>query len=78
MLEKFKQHLQQVVLTTLCVFCGGVCWRAVYTSNSGFGGLGFKPYPSRCFLRQGTVLHFVFLHTGVKWIPALYYWGVTL
>ena len=27
------------------------------------------------FLRQGTVLHFVSLHTSVKWIPALYCWG---
>ena len=40
--------------------CGGVCGRVVNTSNSGSGGPGFKPLPSRCFLRQGTLLHFVF------------------
>ena len=41
---------------------GGVCGRAVNTSNSG---RGFKPRPSRCFLRQGSLLHFVSLHPGV-------------
>ena len=43
----------------------GVCGRAVNTSNSGSGGLGFKPHRSRCFLRQGTLLHLVSLHPGV-------------
>ena len=66
MLEKIKQHLQQVVLTTLWVFCGGMCWRALNTSNSESGGPGFKFRPSCCFLRQGTLLHFVSIHTGVK------------
>ena len=37
---------------------GGVCGRAVNTSNSGSGGLGFRPRPSRCFPRQETLLHF--------------------
>ena len=37
----------------------------VNTSNSGSGGLGFKPHPLHCFLRQGTLLHFVSLHPGV-------------
>ena len=46
-----------------------VARRAVNTSNSGSGGLGFKPRPSRCFLRQGTSLHFVSLHPVViKWV----------
>ena len=27
---------------------------------------GFKPCLSRCFLRQGTLLHFVSLHQGIK------------
>ena len=36
---------------------GDVCGRAVNTSNSGSGGLEFKPRPSRCFLRP--------LHPGV-------------
>ena len=27
---------------------------------------GFKPRPSRCFLREGTLLHFVCLHPGVS------------
>ena len=40
--------------------------RAVDTSNSGSGGPGFKPSPSRCFHRQGTLLHFVSLHPGVE------------
>ena len=48
---------------------GGVCGRAVNTSNSGLGGPGFKPRPSRCFLRQGTLLHFVSLHPCVS-LPA--------
>ena len=39
--------------------------RAVDTSNSGSGGPGFKPSPSRCFHRQGTLLHFVSLHRGL-------------
>ena len=45
--------------------CGGVCGRAVNNSNSRSGGPGFKLYPSRCFLRQGTFLHFVSLDSGV-------------
>ena len=31
------------------------------TSNSGPKGPGFKPRQSRCFLRQGTLLHFASL-----------------
>ena len=31
------------------------------TSNSGPRVPGFKPRQSRCFLRQGTLLHFVSL-----------------
>ena len=44
---------------------GGVCGRVVNTSNCGSGGQEFKPRLSRCFLRQGTLLHFVSLHPGV-------------
>ena len=48
-------------------FCGGMCGlRAFNTSNSGSGGPGFKPRMLRCFFRQGTLLHFVSLHPGVK------------
>ena len=41
------------------------CGRLVNTSNCGSGGPGFKTHPSRCFLRHGTLLHFVSLHPGV-------------
>ena len=44
---------------------GGVCGRVVNTSNSGCGGPGFKPRSSHCFLKQGTLLHFVSLHPDV-------------
>ena len=47
------------------VICGGVCSRAVNTSNFGSGGPEFKLRLSRCFLRQGIFLHFVSLHPGV-------------
>ena len=46
-------------------FCGGVCGGAVNNSNCGSGGPGFKPRPSPCFLRQGTLLHFVSLHPSI-------------
>ena len=49
-------------LTSL--FCGGVCGLAVNTLNSGSGGPGFKPRSSCCFLRQGTLLHFISFHPG--------------
>ena len=45
--------------------CGGMCAQAINTSNSGSGGPGFKPRPSRCFPRQGTLLYFVSLRPGV-------------
>ena len=48
-----------------CLSSGGVCGRAVNTSNSGSGGPGFKPLPLCCFRRQGTLLHFVSLHPSV-------------
>ena len=34
------------------IYCGGMCGRAVNTSNSRSKGSGFKPCPSHCFLRQ--------------------------
>ena len=46
-------------------FYGGMCGRAVNTSNSRSRGSGFKPRPSGCFLTQRTLLHFVSLHPGV-------------
>ena len=46
-------------------FSRGMSGRVVITSNSGSGDLGFKPRPSRCFLRQGTLLPFVSPHPGV-------------
>ena len=46
--------------------CGDVCGQLVNTLTSGSGGLGFKPGPSRCFLRQGNLLHFVSLYPGVQ------------
>ena len=41
---------------------------------------GFKPRPSRCFLRQLNItIHLVSLQLQVyKWITATYSWGVTL
>ena len=62
------------------VFIGGVCGWAVDTSNSRSGCRGFKPHPLHCFLRQGTLLHFVVLHPGVQmaWVPVTYCWGITL
>ena len=36
------------------------------TSNFGSGGPRSKPRSSRYFLRQGTLHHFVSLHTGVE------------
>jgi len=48
---------------------GGVYERAVNNSTSGSGGPGFKPRPSRCFLRQGTYLNFVFTQV-YEWVPA--------
>ena len=42
-----------------------VSGRVVNNSNSRSGGLGFKPHPSHCFLRQGSLLQFVSLHSGV-------------
>ena len=37
----------------------------INTLNSRSGGLWFKRRPSGCFLRQGTLLHFVSLHVNV-------------
>jgi len=40
-------------------FHASICGLAVNTYNSRSGSPGFKPCPSYCFLRQGTLLHFV-------------------
>ena len=55
----FYYLLQQIRSTE------GMCRQAVNTLNQGSGGPGFKPRLSCCFLRQGTILHFVSLHPGV-------------
>ena len=47
------------------IYNGGMRGQGVNTWNSGSGGPGFKPCPWRCFLRQGTLLHFASLHPGV-------------
>ena len=41
-----------VINNFLNKFSGGMSGRVFNTSNSGSGDLGFKPPPSRCFLRQ--------------------------
>ena len=50
----------------------------VNTSNSGSGGPGFKPRPSRCFLRQELYSILSFFTQVYNWVPATYFWGVTL
>ena len=52
--------------------------RAVNTSNSGSGGPGFKPRPSRRFLRQGTYPTLSLFSQVCNWVPVTYCWGVTL
>ena len=60
-------HLNnKILLYGNLVICGGVCCRVANTSKSGSGCLGFKPRSSCCFLRQGTLLHFVSLHPGLS------------
>ena len=51
------------ITISLVIFSGGMCGPAVITPRSG--GHGFTPCPSHCFLRQGTLLHFVSPHPGV-------------
>ena len=47
--------------------CGGVCGIVFNTQNFGSGGPWFRSRPPRCFLRQGTLLHFVSIHpAGVQ------------
>ena len=50
--------------------CGEVWGQAVNTSNFGSKGPEFKPRPSRCFLRQGTLLPFFHFKTTFdnKWM----------
>ena len=50
----------------LLIHGGGICDRVVNTSNSRSGGLGFKPRPLHCILRQGTLPNFVSLHPSVS------------
>ena len=51
-----------------------MCGRAVNTSNSGSWGQGFKPVSLDKEL-YSTLSLFTQLY---KWVPATYYWGVTL
>ena len=58
-------------------------WTAkIFLPYSRCGGSGFKPPPSRCFHRQGTLLHFVSLHPAVGddelWVPVTYCLGVNM
>ena len=77
--ECFKNPMECYLKTKLLYrSSGGTCVQAVNTSNPESGGLEFKPCPSHCFLRQGSLLHFVSLHQVYKWVPATYCWGVTL
>ena len=65
-MSRFLQNELRAYFTRSMIITGGVvCSQVVNTSNSGSGGSGFKPRPSRCFLRQGTLLHFVSVHPGV-------------
>ena len=58
--------VQWVYLNMYMKNCGGECGRSVNTSNLRSRGPGFKSRPSRCFLRRGTLLHFVSLYPGVQ------------
>ena len=62
--QSFSFYLS-IKWNALTKICGGMCGWAVNTSNSRSGGLGFKPHPSRCFLRQETLLHFFSHHPGI-------------
>ena len=67
LISKVESHMDVNTLKLsgiVSTYLGGVCGLAVNTSNSGSGGPGFKPRPSRCFLRQETLLHFVSLQPG--------------
>ena len=66
------RSIYQIKWNALTKICGGMCGWPVNTSNSGSGGLGFKPRPSRCFLRQETLLHFSPLTQVYKWVAATY------
>ena len=56
---------QEMVMWFL-VNSGGVCGWAVNTSNSGSGGLGFKPCPRIVSSDKLTLLDFVSLHPGPR------------
>ena len=65
------------------IILGGVCGRAVNTSNSGTGGPGFKSRPLS--LAQGVASLDKELYSTLslfsqvyKWVPASYCWGITL
>ena len=67
MADRVNGMKKKLIYASLVILvCGGMCGGAVKTSNSGSGGPGFKPRPSLCLLRQGTLLDFVSLHPGVK------------
>ena len=59
-------HEKNLIYASLVILVyGGMCGGAVKTLNSGSGGPGFKPCPSHCLVRQGTLLDFVSLHPDV-------------
>ena len=57
---------------------GGVCSRAVNTSNSGSGGPGFKPHQSVVSLDKELYSTLSLFTQVYKWVTATYCWGVTL
>ena len=49
--------------------CGGVCGRAVNTSNFRSGGLRFKPRPSRLFLNKELNSTLSLFTQVYEWVP---------
>ena len=61
--------IYQIKWNALTKICGGMCGWAVNTSNSGSGGLGFKPRPS---LDKKLYSTFSPLTQVYKWVAATY------
>ena len=54
-----------IIFTAFFPAINTVLRRRVWNLNSGSGGPRFKPCSTLCFLRQGTLLHFVSIHLSV-------------
>ena len=65
LLKNVQPATQDVLKHHYLLPCGGVCNRAVNTSNSGSGGPGGSSLERRVVLRQEIILHSVSLHPGV-------------